>query len=167
MRAIGLFVVVSCLCPGVGRATPKDESARAAIAAFNRAWSDATRRMDDAATLALWEDDGVSLLPGKEPLRGKTALRQLLADVHARLPGATMKSFESECFDIEVAGAWASEWCVEHQVVALAGGRPPFDGRGRMLVVLHRGPDGRWRLAREMWSRAPQPAAPQGSTRHP
>lgn len=73
-----------------------------------------------------------------------------------------MEKFESECFDINVSGALASEWCTEHQVVQIGGGKAPFDGRGKMLLVLHRGTDSKWRLRQEMWNQAaaPDSAAP-------
>ncbi len=121
------------------------------IDAFNKALSDATLHMDNAATLALWEDEGASLLPSTEPIVGKKAIAAFMDKVTQQLPGAHMKSFEMQCSGIELAGDWASEWCDEHQVVELGGGKPPFDGRGRMLLVLHRGADGKWRLRREMW----------------
>lgn len=36
-------------------------------------------------------------------------------------------------------------------------GRPDFDGRGRMLLLLRRGADNLWRIAREMWIAAEAP----------
>ncbi len=126
---------------------------RDGIAAFNRALDSATRHMDNAATLALWEDDGVSLLPSTKPIAGKAAIAEFLTRVTAGNPGAQMQTFELECFDIQGSGAWASEWCTEHQVVAFANGKR-FDGRGKMLLVLHRGADGAWRLHTEMWNQA-------------
>ena len=127
---------------------------RGEIESFNRSLKEATKRMDNAAVLALWEDDGVSLLPSTKPHRGKPAIAAFLKDVVAKMPGAHMRSFEMDCFDIEVSGAWASEWCVEHQIVDFPGGKPPFDGWGKMLFVLHRSADGTWRLSREMWNQA-------------
>ncbi len=114
--------------------------------------------MDNAAVSALWEHDGVSLLPGTTPLVGKPAIRAFLEAVTAGYPGARMQTFTFTCSGLDVAGAGASEWCTEHQVVRLAGGKQ-FDGRGHMLLVLHRGADGRWRLRREMWNQAPAPDA--------
>jgi ketosteroid isomerase-like protein len=124
---------------------------RAGVEAFNRAMTDAMRAMNDPATLALWEDDGVSLLPGAPPLVGKNALAAMIKDVEAKNPGLKMTSFDMQCSGIEVSGEFAHEFCDEHQVVDLGTGKPPFDGRGRILFVLHRGADGTWRLRREVF----------------
>src|SRR5450432_2385564 len=128
------------------------------IDAFNRAFFDATRHMDTPGTLALWDDEGVSLLPSTKPIAGKAAITKFMHDVMASLAGAHMTKFEGECFDIQQSGDWASEWCTEHQIVALPAGKPPFDGYGKMLLVLHR-TGGKWRLREEMWNQALAPDA--------
>ena len=127
------------------------------IDAFNRSFANATRNMDNAATLALWDDDGVSLLPSTKPIIGKPAITKFMTDVLASFPGAHMTSFESECHDIHVSGDWATEWCTEHQIVAMPDGKPPFNGYGKMLLVLHRGAGGAWRIHEEMWNQALAP----------
>ena len=126
--------------------------ATAEIARFNKALDAATRKMDNAASLALWEDDGVSLLPNQAPLAGKKAIAKFLDDVVAKMPSAKMRAFEFECFDIRVDGRTASEWCNEHQIVDFGAGKAPFDGRGKMLLVLHKSADGNWRIQKEMWN---------------
>ena len=127
-------------------------AADAGIEEFNRALILATTRMDNSAALALWEDDGVSLLPQTKPIIGKKAIAKFLDDVSAQLAGAKMEKFEMQCFGIETLEDWASEWCEEHQHVLLPDGKPPFDGRGKMLLILHRSKDGKWRMRREMWN---------------
>jgi ketosteroid isomerase-like protein len=140
------------LAAGAGAAPPP---AGDGIAAFNEALAQATRQMDNAATLRLWAEDGMSLLPQTAPIQGKPALARFLDEVAQQLPGAHMTQFEMHCFDLVEAGAWASERCEEHQRVELPGGKPPFEGWGRMLLELRRESDGSWRLVREMWQPAP------------
>jgi ketosteroid isomerase-like protein len=64
---------------------------------------------------------------------------------------------ESDSHDVHISGDWASEWCTEHQIVALPSGKPPFNGYGKMLLVLRRGADGAWRIREEMWNYALAP----------
>lgn len=135
----GLFVAVAAHAADPG------------IEAFNKAFNDATARMDNAAALALWEDDGATLMPLSAAIVGKKAIGEFLDGLKKQFPGAQMKSFEMQCTGIDQAGDVASEWCIEHQVVDFGNGKPPFEGRGRMLLALHRGADGKWRLRREMW----------------
>lgn len=158
MRMIGfaLFVMLA----GTATAAPTTAvDARAGIEAFNRAFDQATRKMDNTAALALWEDDGVSLLPNTAPIVGKKAIAGFFDTVSRQLADAHMQSFEDHCTDIQISGDLASEWCLEHQIVTFANGKPPFDGRGKMLLVLHRGSDVRWRLRQEMWNQAVTPAS--------
>jgi len=129
-------------------------SPREEIQAFNRKLEDATRQMDNAAIVALWADDGISLLPSTKPIVGKAAISAFLDSVTAQIKGARMEKYEMECFAIDVSGDIASEWCSEHQVVVMPGDKPPFNGRGKMLFVLRRGLDCKWHLQREMWNQA-------------
>lgn len=120
---------------------------------FNHALESATRHMNNSETLALWEDDGISLLPSTPPIAGKKAIAAVLDTVTKQFPAARMEKFEMQCFNAVVSGSWASEWCTEHQVVQLDADNK-FDGWGKMLFVLHRGSDGEWRIQREMWNQA-------------
>jgi ketosteroid isomerase-like protein len=134
---------------------------RSGIESFNRELDAATKSMNNAAVLALWEDDGISLLPSTPPIVGKKAIGKFLDDVTARYPGGRMEGFEMECHDITVSGDWGYEWCTEHQVVQFPGSKTPFEGWGKMLLVLHRH-KGKWRLKEEMWNQA---VAPQAAAR--
>jgi ketosteroid isomerase-like protein len=148
---------IICAWPWMVAAQSTATGPKAEIQAFNEALADATRRIDNKAALALWDDDGVSLLPSTPPIVGKAAIARFLDDVTAHMPGAHMRQFDMECFDIDVAGNWASEWCREHQIVEFSDGSPTFDGKGHMLLVLHRNKSGKWQIRREMWNQAPVP----------
>jgi ketosteroid isomerase-like protein len=157
MRTVAILALLcaSCASPPTcpGPAVPAlAVDRRAEVEAFNRATIDATLRMDNEALLGLWEEDGVTLLPGSDPVVGKPAIRAMLQKVATELAGARMRSFEMHCAGLEISGDVATEYCDEHQIVDLPAGKPPFDGRGKLLYVLHRGEGGTWRLRREMWN---------------
>ena len=155
-RTVAMLLVLCTLAAASSpsRAQSPASNARAGIDAFNRALEDATRSMSNSATLALWAEDGTSLLPSTAPIVGKKAIAGFLEDVMSQLHDAHMEKFEMQCFDVRISGDWASEWCTEHQLVQLGGGKPPFEGWGKMLLILHRGPDAKWRLQTEMWNQA-------------
>lgn len=153
MRVLSSILAALLLLPAVAHAQRTGADPRAEIAAFNDALDSATWHMDNAATLALWEDEGVSLLPSTRPLVGKTAIAAFMNAVTAQMGHGRMETFDNRCQDIETTGDWASEWCLEHQIVLLPDGKR-FDGWGKLLLVLHRGTDGRWRIRREMWNQA-------------
>jgi uncharacterized protein (TIGR02246 family) len=127
------------------------------IDAFNAKFLEAHLKMDDAAILGMWAEDGVSLLPETAPIVGKAAITQFLTGMTAQLKGYQMEKMELDFQGIELSGDWASEWALEHQVVRPPDDRPVFDGRGKMLLVLHRETDGNWRVKREMWNRGMKP----------
>ena len=159
MRKLCGVLLILSLAPRPTHAQSGPATARDEIGAFNDSLAAATRRMDNAATLALWADDGVSLLPSTKPIEGRKAIGIFMDAVTGSFPGAHMEKFEMKCFNLQISSDWASEWCTEHQIVQLGGGKPPFDGWGKMLLVLRRGTDGAWRLTTEMWNQAlPQSA---------
>ena len=153
MRKFLIFhLMLAAALPTIAQTMPL--SPRAEIEAFNQKFEDATRRMDNAAVIALWTDDGISLLPSTKPIVGREAISAFIDSVTAQIKGAKMEKYELECFAIDESGDIASEWCSEHQVVVMPRDKPPFNGRGKMLLVLRRGLDGKWRLQREMWNEA-------------
>jgi ketosteroid isomerase-like protein len=150
MRSISVCVLLLAIATTLS-GSPKSNG-REGVEAFNKALDTATRTMNNAAIMALWEEEGVSLLPSTPPIVGRKAISNFLDKVTAQVPGAKMELFEMQCHDIQVSGDWASEWCSEHQVVKFPDDKPKFDGWGKMLFALHRGADGQWRIMEEMWN---------------
>jgi len=128
------------------------DAGRQEIAAFNQKFIAAHLKMDNAAVMSLWAEDGVSLLPQTAPMIGKATIGKFMDEVTGKLPRYLMEKMEVDFQGIEVSGDWASEWAFEHQVVRPPDERTAFDGRGKMLLVLHREADGDWRIKREMWN---------------
>jgi len=137
-----------------------NEDRRKEIEAFNAKFLQAHLKMDTPAILAMWADDGVSLLPETAPMIGKPAIAKFLVGVTEEVKGWRMEKMELDFQGIEVSGDWASEWAFEHQVVQPPdASKPPFDGRGKMLLVLHRDAEGNWQIKREMWNQGQKEGA--------
>lgn len=126
------------------------------IAAWNQKYIAAHLKMDNAAILGMWQEDGVSLLEGMDPIKGKEAIGKFLDEAVAQIPGYHMKTMEIDFREIQVMGDWAYEWGIEHQVLEAPPGKEPFDGRGNILLILHKNPNGEWKIKQEMWSAAPK-----------
>lgn len=129
----------------------QDDSRMAEIRAFNEKFTANILHMDNAAIVAQWAEDGVSLVEGTEPLVGRAAIEKMMKDVVVKMPGYKVTTQEDDFRDIEVSGDWASEWALTHQVVQPPNGKP-IEIRGKMLLVLHR-ENGHWKIKREMWTR--------------
>jgi ketosteroid isomerase-like protein len=104
-------------------------ASHAEIDAFNKKYIAAHLRMDNAAVLGMWAEDGISLLPATDPMIGKEAIGKFMEEVTGRTRGYHMQKMDVDFQGIEVSGDWASEWAEEHQVVQPPG-RPVIDSYG-------------------------------------
>jgi ketosteroid isomerase-like protein len=132
------------------------EASRKEIEVFNRKFLAAHLKMDNAAIVGMWAEDGVSLLPETAPMVGKP-IAKFMDDVVARMPGYHMRKIEIDFQGIEASGDWPSEWAYERQIVDAPEGKPPFEGYGKMLLALHREAEGNWKVKREMWNQGLKP----------
>lgn len=145
------------LCLTLAPAPARAADSTSEIVAFNKAYDAAILSMDNARVLTFWAPDGLSLLPGEKPVRGREALAGFLARVQASTPGWKVIAQESTCHDITVHGDWASEWCETHQVASRPGGQPNWEGWGKMALVLEK-QHGRWVTRQEMWNQGVAPS---------
>jgi uncharacterized protein (TIGR02246 family) len=150
--AILLAWTADRMMAGLGSATGVAE-----IKAFNKHYVELHLKMDTAGVLALWEEDGVDLMPGDAPMIGKKKIVTWVEDIVAKMPGYKVLKQDMEFHDIQVCGDWASEWATEHQMVQPPDGKPVIEGYGKMALVLHRGANGEWKVKQEMWNAAPKP----------
>jgi uncharacterized protein (TIGR02246 family) len=134
-----------------------EDAGRKEIETFNKRYVELHLKMDTAAILALWEEDGVDLMPGDAAMIGKKKIVAWVEDIVAKMPGYKVTKQEMEFHDIHVSGDWASEWATEHQVVRPPNGKPPMENFGKTALVLHRDPNGEWKVQQEMWNAAPKP----------
>jgi uncharacterized protein (TIGR02246 family) len=138
-------------------AAPSGASGVREIEAFNKHYVELHLKMDTAGVLALWEEDGVDLMPGDAPMIGRKKIVAWVEDIVAKMPGYKVLKQDMEFHDIQVCGDWASEWATEHQVVQPPDGKPVIEDYGKMALVLHRETNGEWKVKQEMWNAAPKP----------
>jgi uncharacterized protein (TIGR02246 family) len=147
--ALAVAVMLSCaiVCA--------QEMARQEIDTFNQRFTEAIRHMDNAAVMALWAKDGVSLLPEMAPIRGRAEIQKFLDEATSKTNGYKVLAHDNEWHDVRVAGDWASEWAETRQQVQPPEGKAPFTIYGKMLLVLHREKDG-WKIEAESWTSEPK-----------
>jgi ketosteroid isomerase-like protein len=108
-------------------------------------------RQDVEATLSgkaddfarLWDKDAVRLQPGSPAEMGKAAIYATDKREEASGEGQSV-CYKAEIKDLQIAGDWAFEWgYFSYQQSAKA--KP---GRGKVLRVIKRQPDGSWTFSR-------------------
>ncbi len=114
------------------------DTSRSEIDAFNKKYIAAHLKMDNAAVLAMWADDGVSLLPQMAPLKGKQTIGKFFDEAVSHLGGYHMKTMEIDFQQIQTMHDWAYEWGLEHQVLESSEGKPTVEGRGNILLILRK-----------------------------
>src|ERR1700740_3551905 len=152
-------VLATCMVAGLGggllsarsktrpeQAAGGQDAGRRESDACNKKYIAAHLRMDNAAVMSMWAEDGISLLPATDPIIVKDAIGKFMNDATRRMPVYHMQRIDVDFQGIEVSGDWASEWAEEHQVVQPPPGRRVIDSYGKLLLVLHREADGNWRI---------------------
>jgi len=127
------------------------------IEAFNAKFLELDLKMDTPGLMAMWAEDGVDLMQGEKPIVGRKAITAWVEDILAKMPGYKVTKEELEFHDIHVCGDWAMEWATEHQMAKAPEGKEDFDGYGKIALVLHREPNGEWKVKQEMWNASPKP----------
>jgi uncharacterized protein (TIGR02246 family) len=103
----------------------------------------------------LWTDDGVLVLPGTAPLVGKKAICGMLQKQMVRTPGAETTGYTEDWEEVRVIGDYAWQWGKMSQTDTDATGKAqtmPVNA----IRILHREPDGSWKVARAVVTPAPQ-----------
>jgi len=123
-----------------------------AIEALHETDRQAMLRYDVEALIELWEEDGVLMPPGTEPVVGKEAIAARLRQSAEGPERPEVLENTLDFFDISIVGEWAFESGTFTSVWRDPGSRAPSTQRGNILRVLHRQPDGSWRCARAIWN---------------
>jgi hypothetical protein len=111
-------------------------------------------KADDLAKL--WDSEVVRIQPGRPAEIGKAVI--YADDKHEEDSGGGQSvCYRSEIKDLQIAGDWAFEWGY-FSYKESANAKP---GRGKVLRVIKRQPDGSWKFARVIgFTESLEPAAP-------
>lgn len=153
VRSLSVALLLSLVI--IGSLAAQDSPAQKEIEAFNQKYTAAHLKMDNAAVISMWAEDGVTLLPGMAPLSGKSNIAKWLDEITAKMPGYRVTRQQNDFHDLLVSGDWASEWGTTIQVTQPPGDKAPIESQGKILLVLHKEKDGEWRIKREMWNSSP------------
>lgn len=112
-------------------------------------WEAAGRRGDAEAMAALVTEDAEFWSAGRPAMRGREAV------IAAFVVAFAQYDVEQRWERVEriVAGDWAFERGIEHNVVTKRSDGTRIEVTQRAFSVLHREADGRWRFARGMTNR--------------
>jgi ketosteroid isomerase-like protein len=157
---LSILAIVCTFCPAQkGSASSKDsvpKDARKGIDDFNRRFIESCRSMDHKAAADLWDEDGVDLLPGMEPMLGKAAIAKWLMGLDEQFKGTKVTQCDVDWQLTNVSGGLAYEWGINTQTVSIPDKPEPFKNKGKITLVLRRQPEGDWKLALESWNSSPQ-----------
>jgi uncharacterized protein (TIGR02246 family) len=145
------IVIVFALLSSCALAQTRDKSL-VEIAAFNKELDRVTLAMDNAGVMSLWDEEGTTLLPGMNAVSGKQNIAKWLDGIVSKMPGYRVTNQKTDFHDIQSSGNWASEWGETHQVVQPPDGKAAIETHGKILLVLHCGSDGKWKIKQEMWN---------------
>ena len=139
--------------PGLSASSP---DARKGLDDFNRAFINACRSMNHDAAVQLWADDGVDLLPGMEPMVGKTEISRWLTGLTEKMKGVKVLQCDVDWGETRIAGEVAYEWGINTQTVSVPDRTEPVKNKGKITLILRKQTDGSWKLALESWNGSPQ-----------
>lgn len=155
MVLIGILLLGTAALSLVTR-TFADQNAQRSVDIINQEIVRACQQRDFDATLALWADDGVDLLPGLAPMVGKARISAWLDSLRPQMEGSKMRYCTVDWQDLQIHGDLAYEWGINRQFIEYPPPRKSAPNEGKILFILKRKGDGRWKIELESWNSNPQ-----------
>lgn len=114
---------------------------------------EASKSQDYPALLALWDEGGVAIPPGGDPIVG---IRQIEAwlDNEAKIEYQVTR-YEHTFQERKILGEWAFEWGSYRSAAVIKESGQTEAASGKLLRILKRQPDGEWKVARSIWNLDP------------
>lgn len=133
-----------------------DEQAREqdlrAIEELHRRDMRASREGDFETLRALMSDDAVVMPPGGRVTRGREALDASFARMAEAMKQVEVLEYELDFEEVHVVGDYAFEWGAIRGAMRARPDGPVERSTYKVMRVLQRQPDGRWKVHRTIWN---------------
>jgi len=110
----------------------------------------ASKAQDFSTLLTLWDDDGVALPPGGDPIIGIEALKAWLTGQGE--PDYVVTEYVHDFVERNVLGDWAFEWGTYLSATKPIDDGEPIEQTGKLLRILRHQSDGEWKVAVAIWN---------------
>jgi len=110
----------------------------------------ASKARNFSKLLELWDDEGVVLPPGEEPIVGINAIEKWLKEAGEIEYNVT--KYEHDFIERTIIGDWAFEWGTFISAGVVLGEEDSEEASGKLLRILKRQQDGEWKVARSIWN---------------
>lgn len=123
-----------------------------AIEELHRADMAASKAGDFATLRTLMSDDAVMLPPGGRPVRGRAEIDASMARAEEAMRGVEVLEYVLDFEEVQIVGDYAFEWgWIRGSMRAREGGEA-VASTYKVMRVLRRRPDGRWKVHRSIWN---------------
>lgn len=123
-----------------------------AIEELHRADMAASKAGDFATLRTLMSDDAVMLPPGGRPLRGRAEIDESMSRAEGSMRGVEVLEYVLDFEEVRVVGDYAFEWGWIRGSMRSKDGGEAVSSTYKVMRVLRRQPDGRWKVHRSMWN---------------
>lgn len=150
MKKLILIVAAAALSFDAAAAvdTPEEE----AVVAAMQAWEAAVESGDYEALAGFYTEDAVFYPNGAAPIVG----RDQILDRNRQRGSRGSVNIMQRVDDVEINGSWAVYSCLARVEATASEGAAPAARFSRVLLLMERGEDGRWRIHRDIDNETPE-----------
>jgi len=124
----------------------------AAIEDLHRKDMAAARNGDLEDLVSLWSEEAVAMPPRGPMVAGKSAIRRMIEGNLAQLVDFEVVEYVLDFEEVEIFGDHAVEYGTYRGTYRSKADGATVRGRGKLMRVLERQPDGTWLVARSIWN---------------
>ena len=148
------FLIISALCClGLHPALSVAETERDSVVRMMQEWESAVEARDYGRLADFYTEGAIFYPTGVAPIRGRDAI----IERNKGRGSAGEVEITQQVDDVQVNGNWAVYSCLARvQVTPAAGEAPPAARFVRVLLLLEKGADGKWRIHRDIDTTTPE-----------